>query len=371
MVASTVKSTKSTPYKGDFQLHLINHGIYPPKYKYPSGEPTPEPSNLAEIRSRSTVHRASLDSNLEELYETFCDELASCRREAEVSSCVPLLRSKSDEPHLRSMDLAFTNFLPLTDGTIVPAKPDIYYGARPDILLPEIQEACNGLVVPSPEKTHPMLPNFFVALKGPRGDRPVAESQACYDGALGARGLTLLASIGAGKQVLDDQAYTITSTLKDGVLRMYTSHLYISRDPRRSWECAMTSICSHLLDGGPDQFRDGVTAYRNLNEWAKEQRDSKILSANEGPASTRDELLNFYSNNQLTGSQNVKDNRNVVGTTQTTRRRQRSSVSRMENTMDMPNGSDGRSRKRRKIAETPPVQNKQYNLRSRPQPLQR
>ena len=360
MVASTVKSTKSTPYKGDFQLHLINHGIYPPRYKYPSGEPAPEPSNLAEIRSRSTMRRASLDSDLDELYERFCDELASCRREAEVSSCIPMLRSKTDDPYLRSMDLAFTNFLPLTDGTIVPAQPDVYYGARPDVLLPEIQEACNGLVVPSSDKTHPILPNFFVALKGPRGTRPVAESQACYDGALGARGLTLLTSIGAGKQVLEDQAYTITSTLQDGVLRMYTSHLYVSRDPRRSWECAMTSVCSHLLDAGPDQFRGGVTAYRNLNEWAQEYRDDKILSANNGPASTRDELLQFYSNNSL-------NNRNVVETTQTTRRRQRSSVS----TRDVPNGSDRRSRKRTKLAKTPPIYSTQYNLRSRPQPLHR
>jgi hypothetical protein len=40
----------------------------------------------------------------------------------------------------------------------------------------------------------PIAPNFFLAAKGPDGSAAVAKRQACYDGALGERGMHSLQS---------------------------------------------------------------------------------------------------------------------------------------------------------------------------------
>ncbi|OAX83764.1 hypothetical protein ACJ72_01879 [Emergomyces africanus] len=43
--------------------------------------------------------------------------------------------------------------------------------------------------VPSTQKDHLIAPNFFQDAKGPDGSPAVATRQACYDGAMGARGI--------------------------------------------------------------------------------------------------------------------------------------------------------------------------------------
>jgi hypothetical protein len=55
------------------------------------------------------------------------------------------------------------------------------------------------------------MPNFFLEAKGPDGSLAVARRQACYDGALGARGIHSLQSFGTSKPVYDNNAYTIES----------------------------------------------------------------------------------------------------------------------------------------------------------------
>ncbi|OAQ61305.1 hypothetical protein VFPFJ_11468 [Purpureocillium lilacinum] len=42
----------------------------------------------------------------------------------------------------------------------------------------------------------------------------------------------------------------------------------------------MTQIKARVLTGDADAFRQGATAYRNLRDWAKEQRDNAIEEAN-------------------------------------------------------------------------------------------
>lgn len=50
-------------------------------------------------------------------------------------------------------------------------------------------------------------------VKGPDGSGAVAKRQACYDGAVGARGIHALRSFGVedSKTVYDNHAYTITT----------------------------------------------------------------------------------------------------------------------------------------------------------------
>jgi hypothetical protein len=108
--------------------------------------------------------------------------------EADVmAKAFPILEGNSNVPS--NMKRTFANLAPLTDGTIVDVQPDFYYSARPDQLDPRVQKALNSYIIPSANDRALILPNNFIEGKGPGGTRAVADRQACYDGALGARGM--------------------------------------------------------------------------------------------------------------------------------------------------------------------------------------
>jgi hypothetical protein len=58
--------------------------------------------------------------------------------------------------------------------------------------------------VPFTQQDLPIAPNFFLAAKGPDGSASVAKRQACYDGALGARGIHSLQEYGKDEPVFDN-----------------------------------------------------------------------------------------------------------------------------------------------------------------------
>ncbi|KAI0163838.1 hypothetical protein GGR57DRAFT_451577 [Xylariaceae sp. FL1272] len=154
-------------------------------------------------------------------------------------------------------------------------------GARPEQLDQRVREELSGHIVPSTQHDLPIVPNFFLAVKGPDGSLAVAERQACYDGALGARGIYSLQRYGDAKPVPDNRAYTITCTYHGGQLKMYTSHLIPAACPGGPYEYIMTQIDSWSLTGNANMFRAGTAAYRNARDWAKWQRDEAITRANE------------------------------------------------------------------------------------------
>ncbi|KKZ63511.1 hypothetical protein EMCG_02170 [[Emmonsia] crescens] len=57
----------------------------------------------------------------------------------------------------------------------------------------------------------------------------------------------------------------------------------------------MTPLRSFAMTNNPDTFRSGACAYRNARDWAKEQRDELIKSANERHTQARSELLSTSS----------------------------------------------------------------------------
>ena len=174
----------------------------------------------------------------------------------------------------------FTNLDHLTDGTISPGNPDLFHGARPEQLNPRIRNELNGRIVPSTQKDLPIAPNFFLAAKGPDGTLAVAGRQACYDGALGARGIHSLQSYGQPEPVYDNNAYTITSIYQGGALKIYTSHLGQPTGPGGRPEYYMNQLNAWAMTGNQESFRQGGSAYRNARDWAKEKRDGLIDAAN-------------------------------------------------------------------------------------------
>ncbi|KAK2741464.1 hypothetical protein FQN57_005597 [Myotisia sp. PD_48] len=114
------------------------------------------------------------------------------------------------------------------------AKPDHFYGARPEQLDRQIRDKLEEYIIPSTQHDLPILPNFFLEAKGPDGTITVLMRQACYEGALAARG--------------------------------------------------------YAVSGTYDQFILGVSAYRNARDWAKEKRDAIIEEANRRHRALQDEI---------------------------------------------------------------------------------
>nr|KMM73034.1 hypothetical protein CPAG_09323 [Coccidioides posadasii RMSCC 3488] len=79
----------------------------------------------------------------------------------------------------------FGNLAYLTNGTLSQAKPEHFYGARPEQLDRQIRKDLSNQIIPSTQDDLATAPNFFLEAKGPDGSLAVATRQACYYGALG------------------------------------------------------------------------------------------------------------------------------------------------------------------------------------------
>lgn len=122
----------------------------------------------------------------------------------------------------------------------------------------------------------PMAPNCYLEVKGPEGSAAVARRQACYDGAIGARGMLSLHSYGKETMIYDNRAYTISSTYYD---QMYATHFTPPTDAEKPPEYQMTYLGAWALTGSREQFQHGAAAFRNGRDWAKERRDEFISIA--------------------------------------------------------------------------------------------
>ncbi|MCJ1384260.1 hypothetical protein MMC17_007376 [Xylographa soralifera] len=277
-------STKSTgPYDCAFQQNLIDHGIYPEEYEYPDGRAPPLPANWDDINQRLIQPRRSLSPSQfsDGAFRKFKRADAHAFKEKQVTtSVIPIIEGDIRDGRCVAGGIPFTNLDPLTDGTITPGNPDLFYGARPEQLNRGIRSELSSRIVPSTQKDLPIAPNFLLAAKGPDGTSAVAGRQACYDGALGARGTQSLQSYGQPEPVYDKNAYTITSTYYAGTLKLFTSHLSQPTGHGGRPEYYMNQLRSFSVTDTPETFRQGASAYRNARDWAKEKRDGFIEAAN-------------------------------------------------------------------------------------------
>jgi hypothetical protein len=281
-------TTKNTgPYDRAFQQHLIDHGIYPDEYEYPDGRVPPEPENIDDIRAALAQPRRSLSPSCfsTEDFRNFKRTDAHASKERQVTtSVIPIIEGDIGDRKCVAGNIPFTNLDHLTNGSLVPGNPDLYYGARPEQLHRQIRADLHGHIIPSAQHDLPIAPNFFLAAKGPDGSLAVAGQQAGYDAALGARGYNGLQSCVAGEPVFDKKAYTITSIYHGGQLKLYTVYPTQPTTPGGCPEYIITQINSWSLTGNAEAFRQGAGAYRNARDWARMQRDEVIKQANEKAA---------------------------------------------------------------------------------------
>ncbi|KAL7940116.1 hypothetical protein V8C42DRAFT_338525, partial [Trichoderma barbatum] len=76
------------------------------------------------------------------------------------ASVIPIIEGDIGDRKCVAGEIPFTNLDRLTDGTLVPGSPDIYYGARPEQLQPELRSTLGGRIVPSTQSDLSIAPNF-------------------------------------------------------------------------------------------------------------------------------------------------------------------------------------------------------------------
>ncbi|KAG9252588.1 uncharacterized protein F5Z01DRAFT_218526 [Emericellopsis atlantica] len=281
---NTTTTRSTVAYDRAFQQHLIDHGTYPDRYKYPDGRVPTRLDNLDEIRLVLRQPRPSLSPSQfpDDRFEEFQLADAEASKESQViADVIPFIEGDTGDRKCIARQVRCTNFDHLTDGTLVAASPDIYYGARPEQLQRRIRETLSGHVVPSTQGDLPVAPNFFVEVKGPDGSAAVAKRQITYDMALGERGQAALDAYLRSEPSYNNEAHTLGCTYLDGQLKLYATHAIQPCKPGAQPEYVLTQIKAAALTDDADGFRKGATAYRNARDWAKRQRDQAISRANE------------------------------------------------------------------------------------------
>ncbi|KAF2803010.1 uncharacterized protein BDZ99DRAFT_400783 [Mytilinidion resinicola] len=280
---NAMKTKKTGPYDRNFLQHLTENGIYCDGYEYPDGSVPAKPNNWEDLKQVLAQRRPSLSPSRfsDGKFEGFRRANKRAHKEKQVAELViPIIEGTIDD-RCRVGGIPFNNLDHLTDGSLRPGNPDVYYGAPPEQLTRKVLNELGGHILPTKQEDLPIAPNFFLATKGPDGSLAVAGRQACYDGALGARGMHSLQSYGKDEPVFDNNAYTITSTYHGGTLGMYTSHPAQASKPGARQEYIMHQLKGWSMTGDPEAFRQGATAYRNARDWTKVQRDEAIRQANE------------------------------------------------------------------------------------------
>ncbi|PFH60072.1 hypothetical protein XA68_11490 [Ophiocordyceps unilateralis] len=266
----TTQETKNTgPYDRAFQQHLIDNSILPFPYEYPDGHWPSEPENLGEIRQYLTRRRDSLSPSRfsEHDFRKFVIQDARAVKERLVAAHVfPMVRGDTEHPVYFSGDVPFNNLKPLTSVPLVAAQPDLYYGSRPEQLDLRVRRALGAHIIPSTQADLPLAPNFFVELKGPKGDLCVGDLQLSYDMAFGARGLQSLRAYGGGSPTDFKDAYTLGCFYISGTLTMFACHQIPPSTPGGSPGYAMTKNSPELSLASQASVRETLATSQDTTQ---------------------------------------------------------------------------------------------------------
>ncbi|CAH0049026.1 unnamed protein product [Clonostachys solani] len=274
---TTPTSRKSTsPYDAAFEQHLADHQVHPPTYASQGPE-------WAEVMAALARPRPSLSQSMfpPTSFSTFqAKDMAAKSEAAVLRNVIPTITGSDQADHLCCQNTLFGNLKPLTDGTIVTAKPDIYYGADPKDLDRSIRDELAGHIIPSTSQDRPMAPNFFLEVKGPGGNQAVTTRQACYAGAIGSRAMHSLQNYNEKQPRYGTEHTAFSSFYHSGTLKIFAHHITAPSTPEGQPEYHMIKLHGSEVTGSIDNFRSGVGAFRNARDLAKQYRDRFIQEAN-------------------------------------------------------------------------------------------
>ncbi|OAQ59447.1 hypothetical protein VFPPC_10506 [Pochonia chlamydosporia 170] len=270
--------TGSSRYGKEFDQHLRDHGVYMNNRKS-------KPLNTEEARISLKQSRASLSPSqfTEEQFETFQRKNEDVVFESDVmADVIPIISGSCRIPS--KQNVLFTELEPLTTSNAVRPKPDHFDGADLADLSVEVRndDEVRQRVIPTNHASVPVAANFFIEAKGPDGNASVAQRQACYDGAYGARAMHTLQNYGTSNESYDGKAYTYSSTYHPatGTLQLYAHLVTAPTETGGRPEYHMTQLDTWGMTGNIQTFRRGATAFRNARDLARSHRDQFIHAAN-------------------------------------------------------------------------------------------
>ncbi|CAK7273139.1 hypothetical protein SEPCBS57363_005504 [Sporothrix epigloea] len=271
----TPRSQKTGPYNADFSLHLADHRIHSPEE---SQEPEMEDimAALAAPRPGDLLSQISAEA-----FKSFRRCVMGAKSEGDVlANVVPIILGQNVAKYTSARNLVFAKIRPLTDGSLVPPKPDLYDGVNPITLTKAIREELADVIVPSKVGGNPIVPSFFFEMTSPNGKAMVTRLRARYDGAIGARAMHALQNYGEQTPVYDGKAYTFSLVYHDGYLEIFAHHMTAPTTAEGEPEYHMTQVQSISLTGNREAFIRGITEFRNCRDLAKRWRDEFVQAAN-------------------------------------------------------------------------------------------
>lgn len=287
-ITNTSRTKSTGPYDRQFEQVLVDNGVYSPGYRYPDSTVLPKPDNWNEFPPMLAQARPSLSPSRfggEEHSEFVQADADACKEKQVRESVMPYIEGRIKHGKCRAGGVPFGNLDDLTDTQLTPANPDIWHSARPEQLNRGIRDKLSTQIIPSTQDDLPIVPNFFVEVKGPDGSAAVATREASYYGAFGARGMHAIKAHPRSALVPDNaaysNAYTISSIYSNGQLEFFSHHMKSPRIAHERPEYVMQRLGSYAMRNNPETFRAGATAYRNARDWAEEQRNIAISQANE------------------------------------------------------------------------------------------
>ena len=265
------KDKRSSAYDGNFEQHLLDNNIHRANREQRAANH----EEWAEVLERP---RDSPSRTSDRSFKSFVRAADSALDEGEVMSrAFPKL--VGNLKHASGQNVPFGHLERITDKIVIP-QPDWYQGEIAGEGNRTLRERLDKAIIPSKRKDRPFLPTYFAEAKGPEGSFAVAQRQACHDGALGAKTLHKLQSLG-GTETYDGNAYAASAIYHgEGDLKIYTHHMTQPRGPGTQPHTHMTPLMSIGLTNSPRYFREGRTAFRNVADKTHEYRVQFLQDAN-------------------------------------------------------------------------------------------
>jgi hypothetical protein len=272
---------KLSAYKDDYHQYLVDNRLN-------LDDKGVRPKNIDEILERLAQPRRSLSPSkfTDHYFEKIRRLNDTAIGESKVmSTVVRMMLGENDIPS--EENILFNNLEPMTDGSLADAKPDLYDGATPIELDPEIRKKLNPYIVPSKHSHAPILPNFSMEVKGSDGSPAVARRQAAMNAHLGTRSMKALRDYGTGSETNDGNARSYVATQVDGHMRLYASHIPEGTTETEHPDYRLTQLRAFAFTDSAERCRECAAALRNTRDLAHEEREEAIKLANERIARER------------------------------------------------------------------------------------
>lgn len=263
----------------NFEQDLYDAGVYSCG-RAPPGQAVPVPDNWDELvgillERDEAVYNVQQDAF--DAWKTICNNAQA--HLSIIPSLLEVLHGNEDINEFK-MDCRLSSMVPLFDSPILSyANPDFYDGGDLTGLNKSVREGWGKYLFPTGNVEDPAAPNFFLEAKYPDFPAAAARRLALYDGATGARAMLALQMVGREGPSFDYNAYTITSTLIDGVLKIYAVHPRPSYHDQWEEDYYMTELGGWYLFGSLKQLHQGLSAFKTSRAWAKSKRDLLIKQA--------------------------------------------------------------------------------------------